>query len=325
MTNDKSNIIVSICCITYNHAPFIRKALDGFLMQEPPTGVSKDEPWYEILIHDDASTDGTDAIICEYAAKYPDRIFPLYEEINQYSHGGKGRMDLYNYNRVRGKYIAYCEGDDYWTDPKKLQKQVDFMESHPDYSICLHGYTKNETRTNKISLSCDFERYAQASNKSEEGLDITAKDYLDGYFGQPLTMVFRMSMFDFKWRDQYQYYRDTHEIYHLLRAGKGYWMNFDGGVYNLHGGGISAAASLETKCWEEREHVMELYLHNRGDKELRAYLVEILLWNHDVFKREGSVREFYKVVRPYREKVPRVMAQVYWTVLKRNIKKRCKR
>ena len=133
------NPIVSICCLTYNHAPFIRKALDGFLMQEPPTGVSADEPWFEILIHDDASTDGTDAIIKEYAAKYPDIIFPLYEEINQYTHGGKGNMDLFNYNRVRGKYIAYCEGDDYWIDAHKLQKQVDFMECHLEYSICTHG------------------------------------------------------------------------------------------------------------------------------------------------------------------------------------------
>ena len=62
--------IVSICCLSYNHAPFVRKALDGFLMQEPPTGVSAEDPWFEILIHDDASTDGTDAIIKEYATKH---------------------------------------------------------------------------------------------------------------------------------------------------------------------------------------------------------------------------------------------------------------
>ena len=105
------NPVVSICCLTYNHAPFIRKCLDGFLMQSPPPCVPQDaklSDWCEILIHDDASTDGTDDIIREYAAKYPDVVFPLYEEENQYSRGGAGKMDLYNYNRARGKYIAYC-------------------------------------------------------------------------------------------------------------------------------------------------------------------------------------------------------------------------
>ena len=118
--------LVSICCITYNHAPFIRQCLEGFLMQK---GVV-----YEILIHDDCSTDGTTEIIKEYAAKYPDLIFPLYETENQYSKGVD--VDIYNYRRVKGKYIAYCEGDDYWTDPLKLQRQVDFMESHSNCSMC---------------------------------------------------------------------------------------------------------------------------------------------------------------------------------------------
>ena len=113
--------LVSICCLTYNHVPFIRKCLDGFLMQQTDFPI-------EILIHDDCSTDGTTEIIRQYEAKYPELIFPLYEEENQYSRGGAGKMDLYNYRRARGKYIAYCEGDDYWTDPLKLQKQVDFLE-----------------------------------------------------------------------------------------------------------------------------------------------------------------------------------------------------
>ena len=243
-----TNPIVSICCLTYNHAPFIRKALDGFLMQEPPTSVSKDEPWYEILIHDDASTDGTDAIIKEYAAKYPDRIFPLYEEINQYSHGGKGKMDLFNYNRVRGKYVAYCEGDDYWTDSQKLQKQVDFMESHSDYSICFHDFVVHDCVRDVEYESKDICSYRSLEDKSPEGVDISIADYIEYRFGQPLTMLFRMSMFDFGWRGNYKFYRDTHEIYHLMKAGKGYWMNFKGGVYNIHGGGISGGLTKHQFC-----------------------------------------------------------------------------
>lgn len=319
MTNIQPNIIVSICCITYNHASFIRKALDGFLMQEPPTGVSSDELWYEILIHDDASTDGTTEIIKEYAAKYPDRIFPLYEEENQYKKVGTAGIDFYNYNRAKGRYIAYCEGDDYWTDAHKLQNQVDFMDAHPEYSICFHDYDKYDVRNERMYLSSDRAWYNKLELKTEQGSELTVTDYFHRV-GQPLTMLFRVSLFDFNKHSQYKYYRDTHEIYHLLRNGKGYWMNFKGGVYNMHGGGISASVGIDQHCWEEREHVMELYLQNRDDKRLRAYLIEILLWNHEVFKREDRERQFFKVVRPFWCGAPAVMARVYWMSFKRDMR-----
>lgn len=125
-----SEVLVSICCITYNHAPYIRQCLDGFVMQ-------KTNFQYEILIHDDASTDGTADIIREYESKYPGLIKPIYQIENQYSKG-KNISATYNWPRAIGKYIAQCEGDDYWTDPLKLQKQVDFLESHPEYSMCFH-------------------------------------------------------------------------------------------------------------------------------------------------------------------------------------------
>jgi glycosyltransferase involved in cell wall biosynthesis len=119
--------LVSICTITYNHAPFIRQCLDGFLMQ-------KTNFPFEVLIHDDASTDGTEEIIREYEAKYPELIKPLYEKENQYLKGRRGSK-IFNFPRARGKYIALCEGDDYWTDPLKLQKQVEFLEANPDYGM----------------------------------------------------------------------------------------------------------------------------------------------------------------------------------------------
>lgn len=92
----------------------------------------------EIIINDDCSTDGTTEIIREYAEKYPDKIFPVFHEENLYSQGVRGMAQKFVYPKARGKYIAICEGDDYWTDPLKLQKQVDFLESHPDYSMCFH-------------------------------------------------------------------------------------------------------------------------------------------------------------------------------------------
>ena len=124
--------LVSICCITYNHKEYIRDALDGFLSQRT------DFP-YEILINDDASTDGTADIIREYEQKYPEKIRALLQTENQYSKGITNPSGAFNFPRVRGSYVAMCEGDDYWTDPEKLQKQVDYMEAHPDCSLCFHS------------------------------------------------------------------------------------------------------------------------------------------------------------------------------------------
>lgn len=121
-------LVVTIRCCTYNHEPYIRQCLDGFVMQRTNFR-------FEAVIHDDASTDRTGDIIREYAEKYPSIIIPIIEEENQYSKGD-GSISRILSPYMRGKYIAYCEGDDYWIDPLKLQKQVDFMESHPDYGLC---------------------------------------------------------------------------------------------------------------------------------------------------------------------------------------------
>ena len=122
--------MVSIRCLVYNHEPFLRQCLDGFVMQQVNFS-------YEAIVHDDASTDGSAEIIKEYAEKYPDIIKPILETENQYSKRDGSLRRIMNAH-TRGKYVALCEGDDYWTDPLKLQKQVDFLESHPDYSMCFH-------------------------------------------------------------------------------------------------------------------------------------------------------------------------------------------
>lgn len=126
----KEEIMVSICCITYNHEKYIKDALDSFLMQ-------KTNFKYEIIVHDDASTDNTAKIVKEYEMKYPDIIKPIYQEENQYSKGIKA--SLLTYQKAQGKYVAVCEGDDYWTDENKLQIQVDYMETHPECTFCFHN------------------------------------------------------------------------------------------------------------------------------------------------------------------------------------------
>lgn len=131
--------LVSIVCTTYNQANYIRDCLNGFLMQDVDFHI-------EILIHDDCSTDGTTKIVKEYSAKYPDIIKPIYEKENQYQQGKPAGNNVWNIPRAKGKYIAFCEGDDFWTDPMKLKKQIDFLESNPDYGLCHTDFNiKNET------------------------------------------------------------------------------------------------------------------------------------------------------------------------------------
>ena len=127
----KYDVMVSILCTTYNHQEFIRDALDGFVKQ-------KTDFKYEIIIHDDASTDNTANILRSYKKKYPNDIRLILQTENQFQKGCKICLE-YMFPLVHGKYIAFCEGDDYWIDEYKLQKQIDFLETHPEYSMCMHN------------------------------------------------------------------------------------------------------------------------------------------------------------------------------------------
>lgn len=126
---DPDKPVVSICCITYNHEPYIEDALEGFLIQET------DFP-FEILIHDDASTDKTRDTIREYESKYPKLIKPIYQTVNQFSQGKRINAE-FNLTRAQGEYIALCEGDDYWLTPDKIQKQIERLQTR-DIDICFH-------------------------------------------------------------------------------------------------------------------------------------------------------------------------------------------
>lgn len=122
---------VTVFCLAYNQASYIRQCLDGILMQQVNFEI-------EILINDDASSDGTAEVIKEYEQKYPKMIRPVYQGENQYSKGKRNFIIRYLMPKMRGEYIAICEGDDYWTDPLKLQKQVDFLDANLDYALCFH-------------------------------------------------------------------------------------------------------------------------------------------------------------------------------------------
>ncbi len=252
--------LVSISCITYNHAPYIRQCLDGFLMQQCNFG-------FEVLIHDDASNDGTQEIIREYQQKYPDIIRPIYQSQNQWSQGVRGIMARFNFPRAQGKYIALCEGDDYWTDPLKLQKQVDFLEKHPEYSLVSGGFKSVNAVTGEEIVS--VRNVEDTLDNTEQGFDITLERFFKQWLTKTLTLTFRKDMYNPDVFKKYKYVRDVHLYYHLLKDGKGYYMKEIFGVYHIHQGGIF---SLIDNRQKQRIHFFifqEIYKNNK-DKYTRV-------------------------------------------------------
>lgn len=127
-------IMVSIICNTYNQESYLRQTLDSFINQKTNFN-------FEVIIHDDASTDSTAEIIREYQSRYPEIIVPIIEEENQYQKNVNITLDI-DLPLAKGKYFAFCEGDDFWIDPLKLQKQVDYMENNPLCTMCIHSSIK---------------------------------------------------------------------------------------------------------------------------------------------------------------------------------------
>ncbi len=136
-----NEIAVSIICNAFNQEKYIRDALESFIIQ-------KTSFQYEVLVHDDASSDSTASIIREYEGRYPDIIKPIYQKDNQYSQG-KSIGLTFQFPRAQGKYIAFCEGDDYYTSKYKIQRQYDILESNTEIDMCSHSTLEVQENTKK--------------------------------------------------------------------------------------------------------------------------------------------------------------------------------
>ncbi len=164
---EEKKCMVSILCTAYMHEEYIAQTLDSFLMQKT------DFP-FEIVINDDASKDRTADIIRQYAQRYPDKIKAFCQQENLYSQN-INIEDTVMLPVAEGKYIAFCEGDDYWTEPTKLQRQVDFMEAHPEYSACVHETTVHYCDDSKPDFS-----YAKVWCSETGDRDISFEETLKG-------------------------------------------------------------------------------------------------------------------------------------------------
>lgn len=165
------NDILSVCLITYNHEKFVAQAIESILMQET------NFQW-KLVIADDCSTDSTRVIVSKYKEKFPEKIHLIYQETNVGP--AQNFIDLITY--PVSKYIAYLEGDDYWTDPYKLQKQVDFLEANPDYVLSFH-----KVKVLKPSGEIIEDFITKVPDKHEKITDLAS---LGNYIHSP-TVVFR--------------------------------------------------------------------------------------------------------------------------------------
>jgi glycosyltransferase involved in cell wall biosynthesis len=215
--------LVSVCIITYNHEKYIGQCLEGVLMQ-------KTDFDFEIVIGEDCSSDNTGKVIMEFEARYPDIIKPIYQEKNV---GGARNGYEFCYPRLAGKYIAICEGDDYWTDPCKLQKQVNFLEANPDYALSFHRVESIDADDNITGTQVAAERTILYNSKDIFHISIPT-----------LSAVFR-KCFDVIPADMYKAQSGDVFLFGLLaQYGKAADLGFVGARYRKHNGGVFSHKSM---------------------------------------------------------------------------------
>lgn len=269
-------ISVSISVLAYNHKNFIRQMLEGVIMQ-------KTNFKFEILIHDDASTDGTADIIREYQVKFPQIIKPILQQKNQFSQGVDPHI-YFNWPRAQGKYLCLCEGDDYWTDPFKLQKQKDFLDAYPECSLVFHpvdvhwqdGSHPNDT------WGPDSVKYGSLDQQIwvKNIIPTLSVMYRWRFHKEPLTL-FPQDMLPGDW------------FLHMLHAqvGKIGFLPETMGVYRKHAGGLWYHPFNDEKYFVNNfwKHVnFFIYAERQFNKDYTSYIAEIFGYFVDFYQKNPS-------------------------------------
>lgn len=218
--------LVTVRCTVFNHEPYLRKCLDGFVMQQTTFP-------FVVIVHDDASTDKSVVIIEEYAEKYPHIIKPIYEQENQYSKHDGSLWRIMN-EATKGKYVALCEGDDYWTDPLKLQKQVDFLEKNKEYVMCFH----NAKILNESASPIHF--------KKVEEREYLCKELYDDWIVPTASIMIKTDILGQKKIDYSKLLNgDIFVVMSAFEAGKVYGMADQMSVYRVQPQGVTIRRAKE--------------------------------------------------------------------------------
>lgn len=258
----KEKPFVLVLCMTYNHEKYIENALNGFVMQ-------KTNFPFVVAVIDDASTDNNAQVIIDYLQRVcdADAINSSTEEygkvidaipstnsncllhvvlLNENHYGKKSKRPYYAQYEDNAKYISMCEGDDYWTDPYKLQKQVDFMNEHPDYSMCFH----------KAKVLSDVEEERTLYTQLEER-ECSAYEIYKEWLVPTCSVVYRVGLLPIENSTPPMVFGDIYMFLRLAEKGKLYHLNFVGAVYRRNSGGVSQKGnvSLYIKLLKQYEYM----------------------------------------------------------------------
>lgn len=271
------NPVVSVCMITYNHESYICEAIEGVLMQKTSFPI-------ELIIGEDCSTDNTRKIVREYEERYPEIIKAQYPEKNR----GMINNFLTVLQSASGKYIAYCEGDDYWTDPFKLQKQVDFLEENKKYSFCCHRYNRLYVESNEFKNDLHEELFSD-----RRVLEINSALFARYWLTQPLTTVFRKEAINEALINipKYNYFRDIHIFYEILKKSEGCSLNFFGGVYRIHSGGIKSGDIIDNQLEKTFEILKEIY----SNEQTETIRLKLVLCTFALIKNKKNILPLFKL------------------------------
>lgn len=249
-----SSITVAIWMVTYNHELYIEQAIRS-VMQQQTNFV------FKLVIGEDCSTDNT-KLICERLIKeFPKKI----ELVVNTKNLGSTENAIQIYKKCyefKPKYIALLEGDDYWTDPLKLQKQIDFLETHQDYSFCLTRFLSGAQTNKLIDKNAHF-------FKNDSNLVYDFDMFTKGWFGGTLTLIFKTSEIDVRIYNKYKYFRDVHVYTELLKNGTGCCLNFISGVYRIHDQGQHNSLNELEQAKAAVNCYRELYIMNTDIDALR--------------------------------------------------------
>ncbi len=294
---DTDHPLVSIKCLAFNQEEYIAQTLDGFLMQET------DFP-FEVIVHDDASKDNTQDIIREYQKKYPLIVKPVLQTENQYSKHD-GSLTRAANAPLKGKYIAECEGDDYWIDPKKLQRQVDFLENNPEYVYSHTAFKYYDQTNDKFIEDSSIEDNSRIQKEDPDNIGLYILNY-NKYRIQTVTTVYRRSILselpDEFANSGYFLMGDTQQFFLSTLLGKIHYIPQVTAVYRLTPGSACHRGA------KNKNH----FRFNLSCAEMRVYLSKYL---HDKTVIQKFKKDFGKALIRYAAFDPEFRSEIDESVI----------
>lgn len=288
------NMEVAIWMVAYNHQDFVARAIESVLKQQTDFR-------YKLFIGEDYSTDNTRSICIEYAKMHPDIIELILHEKNVGPTANAQAVYRACFNS-EASFVAMCEGDDYWIDPNKLQKQVDFLRANSDYSLVSGGFM--EVDENGSEGQMRVHKLPTGEKMLGNGFVITKEIFARQWYVNTFTITFRKEWIDFEAFKKYEAIKDTHLFYYLIQKGPGYYLLDVLAAYRKHSGGVFSAIGRAAQLSQLYKDYSQLYRYHPIDFEIKykRILIDILRLPADVFhkslpKRAAVQRKLFSMVK----------------------------